>query len=370
MQQTLIRILLTDWFRVESREGTWHLGVGFILIPWIVLGLLEIRSAMQKGESLRQQAGSLFTWALIAVGILAVPLFANQLPQDSVPVFGWGFMLVLGFLSAGMFTIRRAERIGIPKELIWDLGMYIFASGIVGARLFFLVQYRRVVFRDVTNFGQFLQAALNFSDGGMVLYGGVLLGMVVYIWFCRTRQIPALVLADLVIPAIFIGLAFGRLGCLLNGCCYGDVCELPWSIQFPPGSPPYDALLNRGFLEPGAEKSLPLHPTQIYSSLNAFLLAALSAVWFKRRTKDGEVVVLALLTYPVMRFTIEFLRNDEFGQFRTGLTISQLVSIGLFSLGILLLVYLRHARGSTKTPLPLKIAPPEKNAQVPDGQPT
>lgn len=369
MQQTLLRILLTDWFTIELREGIWHFGVGFILIPWVILGVIEIRNALREGQALKQMQGSLTTWAVIAGVILAVPLFAGKIPVQSVPVFGWGFMLVMGFLSAGMVTIRRGKKIGIPSEVIESLGVHIFVSGIVGARLFFLIQYRNQVFRDANGLGGFLKAALNFADGGMVLYGGVLLGIVVYLWFCRKWKIPSLLLADLVIPAIFLGLAFGRLGCLLNGCCFGDVCELPWSIQFPPGSPPYMALLNRGFIEPDAARSLPLHPTQIYSSINAFLLAALGTVWFRQRTRDGEVVVLALLTYPIMRFTIEFLRNDEFGQFRTGLTISQLVSIGLFVFGLILLFW-QKSRPASKTPLPLKIELPAPKTQVPVNQAT
>jgi phosphatidylglycerol:prolipoprotein diacylglycerol transferase len=370
VQQTLLRILLTDWFTIDSREGVWHFGVGFILIPWLVLGIMEIRNALRDGQTLKEMQGSLATWAVISGVILIVPLVAEKLPlqNPSVPVFGWGFMLVMGFLSAGMLTIRRAKKIGIPSEVIESLGVHIFVSGILGARLFFLIQYRKRVFQDAQGLDGFIKAALNFSDGGMVLYGGVLLGIVTYLWFCRKWKIPSLLLADLVIPAIFIGLAFGRLGCLLNGCCFGDVCELPWSIQFPPDSPPYTALLNRGFIEQGAARSLPLHPTQIYSSLNAFLLAALTTIWFRHRTRDGEVVVLALLTYPIMRFTIEFLRNDEFGQFRTGLTISQLVSIGLFSFGLIMLAYLRNSRGTIKTALPLKIELPAPKKQVPARQ--
>ncbi|MCH5374401.1 MAG: prolipoprotein diacylglyceryl transferase, partial [Planctomycetes bacterium] len=199
--------------------------------------------------------------------------------------------------------------------------------------------------------------ALNFSDGGMVLYGGVLLGIPAFIWFCKKRNVPPLLMADLVIPAIFIGVGFGRIGCLLNGCCYGDFCNLPWAIEFPAGSPPFQALVARGYLDENAVRSLPLHPTQIYSSINAFLLAALSAVWFRYRCRDGEVLVLALLTYPVMRFTIEALRNDEAASL-FGMTISQRVSVGLFLFGIVLLFWIRK-RPVGRTPLPLEVEQPE-----------
>jgi len=356
VKQTLIRILLTDWFGVELRDGIRYIGVGYLLIPWLILGTIELRTALKRGVPLRQQAGSLTLWGAVAAVILALPLIATRLPVESVPVFGWGFMLVLGFLSGGLYCLWRARTIGLHSDVIWDLGMHIFVAGIVGARLFFLIQYHERVFAGARG-PQVIGRALNFSDGGMVLYGGVLLGIPAFIWFCRKQQIPALLMADVVIPAIFIGLGFGRIGCLLNGCCYGDVCDLSWCIQFPAGSPPFDALVDRGFLEKTAARSLPLHPTQIYSSINGFILAALTAVWFRHRSRDGDVLVLALLTYPVMRFTIEALRNDEAASM-FGMTISQRVSVGLFLFGVFLLVRLRK-RPAGCTPLPLKIEPPE-----------
>jgi phosphatidylglycerol:prolipoprotein diacylglycerol transferase len=192
----------------------------------------------------------------------------------------------------------------------------------------------------------------------------VLLGIPVFIRFCKQRKLPALLIADLITPAVFLGIGFGRIGCLLNGCCFGDFCDLPWSLEFPAGSAPYNALMNRGFLEEGALRSLPLHPTQIYSSINAFILAALTAVWFRRRSRDGDVLVLALLTYPVMRFSIEALRNDESASL-WGMTISQRVSVGLFVFGLCLLAWSRKKPAGI-TPLPLKLDLPqqEKSSRV------
>jgi len=173
-----------------------------------------------------------------------------------------------------------------------------------------------------------------------VLYGGVLTAIAAYLIFCRRRRLNTLLMSDILIPSIFIGLAFGRLGCFLNGCCYGDRCTLPWSVTFPTGSVPDAALVHRGFVGAAELINFSLHPTQIYSALNAAVLLLLTASYFKYRHKDGAVLTLALLVYPVTRFVIEYLRGDELSKFNTSLTISQWVSIGLFSMGIAFLWWL------------------------------
>lgn len=173
-----------------------------------------------------------------------------------------------------------------------------------------------------------------------MLYGGIILGTISYFVYCFLQKIHPLQLADVLTPSIFLGLGFGRLGCLLNGCCYGDHCVLPWAITFPVDSVPYIALLSMGFITPEATASLPLHPTQIYSSLGGFLFAYVTSVVFEHRRKVGEVLAVGTLLYPINRFLIEFLRGDEFTQFDTGFTISQLVSMGMFVLALAYIIWL------------------------------
>ena len=112
-------------------------------------------------------------------------------------------------------------------------------------------------------------------------------------------------------PSIFVGLAFGRLGCFMNGCCYGERTVLPWGISFPVGSVPDMALVLRGIVAPDETIPVLLHPSQLYSSLNALILACLTHWYFKHRRRDGILLGIALLAYPVMRFIIEILRGDE-----------------------------------------------------------
>ena len=279
-------------------------------------------------------------WGLVSIAIATIPQWS---PFQKVPVFGYGFMLFIGFTVSGWTAARRAKQVGIASETIWDLAFWLFISGILGARLFFVIQYRANVFEGKHGL-DIIKTTLNLRDGGLVLYGGIILAMIAYTVFCLRKKINPLLLVDVIIPSAFICLGFGRLGCFLNGCCYGDVCDLPWAISFPKESVPWVALLNRGYISIDASYSLALHPTQLYSSLNGFILAAVSAAYFPYRERNGSVLALTLLVYPITRFVIEYLRADEFGKWGTTLTISQIVSIVIFSVGVIFLYGLNCQR--------------------------
>jgi phosphatidylglycerol:prolipoprotein diacylglycerol transferase len=191
---------------------------------------------------------------------------------------------------------------------------------------------------------ELVQAAVNLSDGGLVLYGGVVVGTLGFIVYCLRRKLSMLLVGDIAMPSIFIGLAFGRFGCFLNGCCYGDRCTLPWAVRFPADSVPFRALVVRGFLDPAASASPPLHPTQLYSVINAIILAAITAVYFRYRPRNGAVLAVGFIIYPITRIIIELLRGDELGQFGTGLTISQIFSIVLSVASMAYLAYLLLTR--------------------------
>lgn len=271
-------------------------------------------------------------------------LFSHQQPYrdtttlhefpSSLPVYGYGFMLCLGAIAAGWSGIRRAKLVNISDMVIWDLEMWMMVASILGARLFYLTQYHQQAFAGTRTFAEKFQAAINLSSGGLVLYGGVILGLIAYFLFCRKKKLSPLLMGDVIMPSFFLGLAFGRIGCLFNGCCYGDRCALPWKIQFPLGSVPDMAFVERGFVGAAETFSLYLHPSQLYSSINALMLALLTHCYFRYRHRDGAVLAMGLLIYPVTRFIIEYLRGDELGKFNTSLTISQWVSIGLFSFGL------------------------------------
>ncbi|MFM7131041.1 MAG: prolipoprotein diacylglyceryl transferase, partial [bacterium] len=146
-------------------------------------------------------------------------------------------------------------------------------------------------------------------------------------------RFPFLPLADAIAPAICIGMAIGRFGCFLNGCCYGDRCDLPWAVAFPSVAAPYKDQLARGLIPPTATHSLPLHPTQLYSTIDGLVLLGVVLAYWPHRKADGQAMALYFLLYAITRFLVEELRNDELAQY-LGMTISQMISVGVFAVGI------------------------------------
>jgi phosphatidylglycerol:prolipoprotein diacylglycerol transferase len=247
--------------------------------------------------------------------LFTIPIFGG------IKVFGYGAMLVLAFVGSTWLATWRARREKLDPEVILDMAFWIFFIGLVGARLFYCLQYWGHGIHSVIDVVQYWK-------GGIVYYGGVLGGTIAFFVYRHFRPFPLRPYFDAIAPAIMVGTLFGRLGCFLNGCCYGDVCNLPWAVSFPKPSPPWDYEFARGLIPAGATHSLPLHPTQLYSALDALVILVLLSAFYPLRRRDGEVLGLLMITYPITRFLIEYLRNDE-GVFFAGLTISQNISVVL-----------------------------------------
>lgn len=332
MRQVLFEVPVT---------GNWNLGLfsapgfgfGILLAAWAVVGVFTLRGEWKKsGGFSKEFQGAVGWWTVIAAGIVMAPHF---LPEK-LRLFGYGTMLVCAVVFSGWTGATRAKLVGVPPAFAWDLAVWLVLAGVVGSRGFYLLQYHARVYRGCVTIRDYLLATINLPDGGLVLYGGLIFASLMYLLHCRMRGVPPLKFADAAVPAVFVGVAFGRMGCFLNGCCYGDACELPWGVQFPASSVTWTVLVQRGFLDPDSTATMVLHPTQLYSALNGLVLAALTAVYYRYRAGDGSVVALALMTYPVSRICIEILRGDEMGQLGTGLTISQLVSLGVLAAGVAL----------------------------------
>ncbi len=250
-----------------------------------------------------------------------------EVPGLGLKIFGYGLMLFFAFLGSMTLAARRARRENLDPEIVYDLALWVFVGGLVGARAFYVVQYwgtRVHTFWEV----------FEIWKGGIVLYGSILGGTLAFFAYRAVRPFPLRPMLDVIAPALAFGIAIGRLGCFLNGCCYGDACDLPWAVSFPKHSPPWEAEVARGLIPPNAAHSLPLHPTQLYSTVDGLILFALLNAYFPLRRRDGEVMALLMLTYPVSRFLVEHLRNDE-GIFRGGMTISQTISVAIFAGGLL-----------------------------------
>ena len=249
-----------------------------------------------------------------------------EVPGMGYRITGYGLMFLLACSGALWLTAWRAKREGLDPEAVYELAIWIFCGGVVGARTVYVIQ----------NPGEMKSVADIFKvwQGGIVFYGCIFGGLIgtAIAWY--RKPFPFLKMADAVAPALAWGAGIGRLGCFLNGCCYGDSCQLPWAVSFPRLSPPWSHHYALGLIGPNAPYSLPVHPTQLYSAVDAFILFLLLSAYFPLRKRDGEVMGLLVICYPITRFLIEILRNDE-GVFILGLTISQTISVSLFATGLL-----------------------------------
>jgi len=215
----------------------------------------------------------------------------------SITLYTYGLFVALGFMTAIWFASRRAKARGaaIQHDEITDLFLVILISSLVGARLLYVIQ----------NFSLFSDHPLDMFkiwNGGLVFYGGFILALVAAMVYVKYKKFDLWPTADLLAPAIALGHAVGRLGCLFAGCCYGKTCDLPWAITF---SDP-DSLAPLG---------IPLHPTQLYAVFSNLIIFGLLLAMDKKSAFSGRLFWLYILFYGIFRSLIEFFRGDERGEF-------------------------------------------------------
>lgn len=194
----------------------------------------------------------LIPFALLVAAALVwfAPRMEAQAPDGSLlglPIRGYGTCLLVGVIAAGGLSAYRARQRGLELEVIYSLGIPLVLLGIAGARLFFVIEYWED-FRRPT-WAATLFEILKFTEGGLVVYGSLLGGFAALVWCAWRRQMSVIELADLLAPGVVVGMAIGRIGCLLNGCCYGGVCEGDaWAIHFPRYTSPQQQITSPPYL--------------------------------------------------------------------------------------------------------------------------
>jgi phosphatidylglycerol:prolipoprotein diacylglycerol transferase len=245
----------------------------------------------------------------------------------------YGVMMALAFL-AGLWTAsRRGLRDGIPAERVLDLGPWLIVGAIFGARTLYVITFWKEQFA-----GEPIWEVFMVQKGGLVYYGGLIGASLACILFAKIRKLGLWKLADVLAPSIALGYVFGRIGCLMNGCCYGRACDLPWAVRYPAGA---------NATHPVGGPATPVHPTQIYESLLSLCLYVALAWLYRRKKFDGQVFATYLVSYAILRSFVEMFRGDypEYQHFLGGwATPAQLVSIGILTAGIILFWLLHRQR--------------------------
>ena len=251
-------------------------------------------------------------------------------------------MMALAFLAGLWTATHRARRDNIPGERIADLVFWIMVAGLIGARTVYVTTY----WSEFAH--QPFTEIFMVQHGGLVYYGCIIGGAVAYIIYTRWKKLPGWKIADILAPSIALGNALGRIGCLLNGCCYGRVCHLPWAIRFPNQSAAWLQQFQAGLVGKD-DPSLPVHPTEVYDALLNFALYLFLAWLFRRKKFDGQVFATYLIGYAVLRFSVEFFRGDyPPDHIHAGLTSGQVVSLPIFVAGLALAAILARQSGTKR----------------------
>jgi phosphatidylglycerol---prolipoprotein diacylglyceryl transferase len=246
-------------------------------------------------------------------------------PGSDFQIHSYGVMVLLACFASLAIGVWRARREKIDSNVVYELATWLFLGGIVGARGVYVLSHLDSIHT--------LADVLQSWKGGNNFYGCILGGLTGSILYWFRRPFPFWVMTDVAAPAVAIGIAIGRIGCFLNGCCYGAPCDLPWAISFPVGSHAWARQVDSGLISPLALASLPVHPTQLYASVAGFVLLGLLLAHFARRRRAGEVMALLMIVYPVTRWPLEMIRGDE-PAILMGMTLSQNISVALFACGL------------------------------------
>jgi phosphatidylglycerol:prolipoprotein diacylglycerol transferase len=320
-----------------------------------------------------------------------------KIPIVHLTVPSYGLMLVIGFLAAVSLIRHLSRRLAPDPQLITTAALYSLIAGVVGARLFYVIHY-------FDSFRGDLLSVFAVWRGGLELLGGVLSAIAVIIIYLRHRKLPVRRYLDILAIGLLLALAIGRIGCFLNGCCFGKPSRLPWLrwVRFPYASLAYISQINpdlkrnrpepylqlptdflgwadkngrlypkpyedltahqKDMVDNGPYRCLPVHPTQLYSSANAAFLCLILYLFWRRAqntekskktdrpfTKPGATFALMFILYGITRFLIEFLRDDnpfEYGWWAIykGGTISQNISIYITILGLILILFYQRIK--------------------------
>ncbi len=306
-----------------------------------------------------------------------------EIPFLHLTIGTFGPMIVLGFLAALFMMRRLIRRAGLDPAMMTNAALYSLIIGVVGARAFFVIHH----------FDQFhgnLIGVVATWRGGLEFLGGVIPATGFLLFYLCYHKLPVRRYLDIMAIGLMMGLAFGRIGCFLNGDCFGKPTDLPWGVRFPYGSFVYTSQINpdpkrhrsESYLElpqeylsfydeygkwypkpmellteqqqhevtKGRYRCLAVHPSQLYASANALLLCGILYVFWRKSLRSirsdnasrrlgqpGSMVGLMFVLYGFSRFLLECIRDDNPYEFGI-LTISQILGIGMFILGVVLLV--------------------------------
>jgi phosphatidylglycerol:prolipoprotein diacylglycerol transferase len=246
----------------------------------------------------------------------------------------YGFLLALAFIAGIWFSAKRAKKLGLGIEWLPDLSLVILVSAIAGSRFFYVIFHLEEFEGRILDMINPIQSTGEIGIGGLSMFGGLVLAIVSGIIYVRVKKLDLWRIADVVAPSIMLGLGIARIGCFLNGCCFGTPSHSCLAVIFPPDSP-------AGYMYPG----IPLFPIQLVAAIYGFLIFGILLALDKYRRFDGFTFWLMLALYSIARFTVDFFRYYEESMIvarigSTGFTANQALIVLIFIVSLCMLVYL------------------------------
>lgn len=241
----------------------------------------------------------------------------------------YGVMAALGFLSAYFIIYLNRKRAGMNSDQVASLLFVSIICGIGGARIFYVIRFWN-------QFRGNLLEIFRIDHGGLVFYGGFFLVIAALFIFCHKNKLNLPAVLDIIAPGLAIGHAFGRIGCFLNGCCYGKPTQCFLGVTYPENSAP-----GQHYHE------LTLHPVQLYEA-TANVVFFLILLFMMKRVKRGQLMSIYIFGYGTLRFCDEFFRGDHTNLWFGTLTQAQVTGLILIPIGIILFMYFQRKNDTNK----------------------
>lgn len=337
-----------------------------VALPLLAAGLAGLvwlwtwADARQRGMPARRVE---YLLGLIGAALGAAVLYFLVNRFGPVPIRAYGFMLLVGLVAGLTWMVYGGRRYGIQPNVLVDVGLASLIGGILGARLLYVAL-------DWNQFAAAPSTVFRVWEGGLSFHGGLIGGILAVYLLCRWRGIRFGSLMDAGAPALSLAYAFARIGCFLNGCCFGGHCESFWGVRFAPGSEAAAWSLGLPAGQAATTWGAPLYPTQLLDCALAvivfFLLIALRPV-FRR---PGHLFIAFLGLYSLQRFVVEFWRHGASGRPFPGLPALTWAQVASVVMALVVSAYLtatwprRSPSEAEKEPrLPQPSSPKKKGAR-------
>jgi phosphatidylglycerol:prolipoprotein diacylglycerol transferase len=243
-------------------------------------------------------------------------------------------MLAIAFLTCTLMAVRDLQRRDPPVYGSPNGGLWAFIGALVGAKAYWILQYSEP---------RYLWQAVFVWEGGLVFYGGLIGGVLGLLAYVRVAKLPPLTIADASAPYLALGEAITRIGCFLNGCCWGRPSSIWWAIRFPRHSHPFEQQVADKLIASSASESLPVHPTQLYMVFGLLAVFVVLRIVGRNGGFAGRTTVLYVLLFGILRFTVESFRGDS-ARSMAGMTVSQGISLGMVIAAVTVLAAIAAVR--------------------------